>query len=85
MVHGELHGGDVVVGDERRVEVLRVAVDEHDRQVAVDQALVRGRASEGVGVHAGDEDDPADAVLEQHLDVVVLVEPPGDCVHRTGV
>ena len=71
----ELHRGDVVVGDERGVDALDVAVDQDDRQPALAQARVAVGVGRGVGVLAGDVDDPGDAAVEQHLHVVVLVHP----------
>lgn len=72
----QLHGCGVVVGDERGVDALRVAVHQDDRQPALDErgiALVVGRA---VGVQARHEDDPRDAAVEEQLDVLVLGDAP---------
>ena len=74
---GELHGGDVVVADERGVHAFDVAVDQDDRQPAAAQRLVAGRVGGGVGVQPGDEDDPGHPAFEQHLRVLVLVDAAG--------
>ena len=70
----EVHRGDVVVGDEGGVDPLHVAVDEGDRQPALTQPGVALGRGAGVGVLAGDVDDPGDPAAEEHLDVVVLVD-----------
>ena len=72
---GEVHRRDVVVGDERGIDPLEPPVDEHDRQPALAQRLVAGRVGGRVGVLAGQEDDPGDPAVDEHLHVVVLVHP----------
>jgi hypothetical protein len=73
----EVHRGDVVVADEGRVDAVQIAVDQHDRQPALAQRDVAGRVGGAVGVQPGDEDDPGDAALQEHLGVVVLVDAAG--------
>jgi hypothetical protein len=68
----ELHRGGLVRGDERRLDVVQVPVHEHHRQLALHQCPVARVVGAGVGVQPGDEDDPGDAALEQHFDVLVL-------------
>jgi hypothetical protein len=62
----------VVVRDEHRVEPLDVAVDEHERDALRAQPLVAFQLLVGVGVHPGDDDQPRELVLEEHLDPSVL-------------
>ncbi len=72
VLHGQARGEPVVRRDERRLDVLAVAVDEHDRQAPVGQPGVTIHAGGGVGVQAGDEDDAADVALQQQLCELVL-------------
>ncbi len=75
VLDAELDGGAVVLGEARRVHLGLVAVDEDDRDAAAAQPRVALRVGLGDRVDARDEDDPRGALLEQHLDVLVLVQP----------
>ncbi|GMA87619.1 hypothetical protein GCM10025868_28690 [Angustibacter aerolatus] len=74
---GEPRGGLVVARDARRLDVVRVAVDQHDRQPAGQERPVPLVVGQRVGVQPRHEHDAADAALEQHLRVVVLVDAAG--------
>ena len=65
--HRQRHGGGVVGGQEGRRHVGQEAVDQDDRQPHLDQPDVALGCGVGDGVHPGDEDDPGDPVVEQHL------------------
>ena len=58
-----------------REKLSGAALEEHDRQWALGQALVPLPGRRGVGVQTGDEDDPGDLPVEQHVDVLVLGHP----------
>ena len=77
VVDGRVDRGLVVGGDEGRVDLGVVAVDQHDRDAGVAQPLVPPEVGLLVGVQAGDEHDAVHGVVQQHLDVPVLGRPAG--------
>ncbi len=57
--------------------MLAVAVDQHDRQAAVGEAGVAVHPRGGVGVQPGDEDDAADAAIDEQLGELVFRRAAG--------
>ena len=77
MVHS-YPGRPAVIGREARgLDGRCVAVDRHQWNAALTQTLVAGDVAGGVRVAPGDEDDPRDAPVHQHLDVLVLADTAG--------
>ena len=85
MRHGQLGGGAVVAGDERRLDPGHVPRDEHDGKLARHQLPVPVVVGRGIRVQPGHEDDAVDLPVEQHLDVLVLGDAARVTVHSTEV